>query len=318
MVIREDRHVHNKAVFMYLEHFRLKEFPFTLTPNTSFFCNLEGHQAVLDMLLVGVESGEGFIKIVGEVGAGKTILCRKFLNTLNPNVITAYIPNPDLTPSGIRKALALELGINFPNRIDQHDLLDLINKKLLTLIREGKQIVLLIDEAQALPNESLEALRLLTNLETESKKLLQVILFAQPELDRRLEQPNLRQLKQRIIFSHQLKPINRQDLESYICHRLSMAGYTRGLLFNSKACDVLYQASQGIPRIINILCHKGLMVAYGRGQAAVDAKAMRQAIADSKDLVLRKTSKNVLIAGGVLCAGIMLGLKYHTLMGLHL
>ncbi len=302
---------------MYLEHFRLKEFPFTLTPNTSFFCNLEGHQAVLDMLLVGVESGEGFIKIVGEVGAGKTILCRKFLNTLNPNIITAYIPNPDLTPSGIRKALALELGVEFPNRIDQHDLLDLISKRLLTLVSQGKQVVILIDEAQALPNESLEALRLLTNLETESKKLLQVVLFGQPELDRRLEQPNLRQLKQRIIFSHKLKPINRQDLAAYICHRLSMAGYTRGSLFDVRACDLLYQASQGIPRIINILCHKALMVAYGRGQAAVDAKAMRQAIADSREIVPHKRHKNILITSGILCAGIMLGIKYHALIGLH-
>ena len=302
---------------MYLEHFKLKEFPFTLTPNTSFFCNLEGHQAVLDMLLVGVQSGEGFIKIIGEVGSGKTILCRKFLNTLGSDVITAYVPNPDLTPSGIRKALALELGVEFPNRIDQHDLLDLITKKLLELVRQGKQVVMLIDEAQALPNESLEALRLLTNLETESKKLLQVVLFGQPELNRRLEQPNLRQLKQRIIFSHQLKPINRDDLDAYICHRLSMAGYTRGSVFDRKACDLLYHASQGIPRIINILCHKALLVAYGRGQITVDAKAMRQAVADSKEVVMHKRSKSVFIAGGVLFAGIVIGLKYHTLVGLH-
>ncbi|MCD6055345.1 MAG: family ATPase [Gammaproteobacteria bacterium] len=302
---------------MYLEHFKLKEFPFTLTPNTSFFCNLEGHQAVLNMLLVGVGNGEGFIKIIGEVGAGKTLLCRKFLNTLGGDVITAYIPNPDLTPSGIRKALALELGLEIPNRLDQHDLLDLITKKLLELTRSGKRVVLLVDEAQALPNESLEALRLLTNLETESKKLLQVILFAQPELDRRLEEPNLRQLKQRILFSHKLKPINRQDLNAYICHRLTMAGYTRGSLFDKKACDLLYQASQGIPRIINILCHKALMVAYGRGQGGVDPKSMQQAIIDSKEIVAWKHKTGFLIASTVLLLGITIGLKYHMLIALH-
>ncbi len=302
---------------MYLEHFNLKELPFTLTPNTSFFCNLEGHIAVLEMLMVGIRNGEGFIKVIGEVGSGKTILCRKFLNLLGEDYTTAYIPNPDLSPSGIRKALALELGIDFPNRVDQHDLLDMITQKLIKLNREGQRVVLLIDEAQALPNESLEALRLLTNLETETSKLLQVILFAQQELDSQLEQPGLRQLKQRIIFSHHLKPISRQDLDAYLCHRLTMAGYTHGSLFTRKACDALFKSSHGTPRIINILCHKAMMVAYGRGQYKVDHIAVIQAIKDSKDVVApSKTKRQSLLAGGIVLVTLALGLKFHALAGL--
>jgi MSHA biogenesis protein MshM len=267
---------------MYLEHFKFKENPFGLTPNVGFFCQLKGHQEALNVLLFSIRSGEGFIKIVGEVGTGKTLLCRKLLDSLGDEYVTAYIPNPDLQPIELRKALAQELAINTTHVTDSHELLTLINNQLLKLHSFGKKVVLLLDEAQSLPLESLEALRLLTNLETEKTKLLQVILFGQPELDEHLNKRQFRQLKQRISFSYYLPLLNRNDLDMYLFHRLAVAGHTFGSIFTKKAKDMLYQSSQGVPRIVNILCHKALMIAFGRGEENVSHKSMRIAIRDTE------------------------------------
>jgi MSHA biogenesis protein MshM len=274
---------------MYLEHFGLKKLPFTITPNTEFFCNLAGYQSALNVLLFSLKSGEGFIKLTGVVGAGKTLLCRKILNQLSDDFVSAYIPNPDLNPNDLRKALALELRIDCPDNDDQSELLVLINQKLLDLHDEGKKVAFIIDEAQALPDASLEALRLLTNLETESDRLLQIVLFAQPELDARLGQHQFRQLKQRITFSYKLHPINRNELDPYVCHRLSIAGYTQGSIFTRQALELLFQHSAGIPRVINILCHKAMLNAYGKGVKRVDRKSMLTAISDSHDILTQKT-----------------------------
>ncbi|MDR3477044.1 MAG: AAA family ATPase [Gammaproteobacteria bacterium] len=267
---------------MYLEHFKFTELPFTITPNVDFFCNLKGHHEALNTLLFSLRSGEGFIKIIGEVGAGKTLLCRKVLSSLDSHYFTAYIPNPDLNPVELRKALARELGIEPTALQDQHELLTVINNRLLELHAAGKQIVLLIDEAQALPPESLETLRLLTNLETETTKLLQVVLFGQPELDERLNQTNFRQLKQRISFSYYLPLMSREDLDSYLFHRLATAGYTYGTLFTNKARKALYRASNGVPRLVNILCHKALLAAYGQGENKITHKIIRVAVKDTE------------------------------------
>ncbi len=289
---------------MYLEHFQFKQFPFALTPNTAFFCNLPGYQEALNVLLFGVNAGEGFIKVIGEVGSGKTILCRKLLRALSAPFVTAYIPNPDLNSLELRKAFAHELGIKFPSNIDQFDLLNLLTNKLLTLSAEGKRVVLVIDEAQVLPDKSLEALRLLTNLETESDKLLQVILFAQPELDERLNQRHLRQLNQRIAFSYHLKPIGRDDLHFYLNHRLLVAGCTQGLMFDRKARALLYRASKGIPRVINILSHKALLASYGLGERFVSRKSMLRAINDSQEII---NDKHSILTQSILFAAILSG-----------
>jgi len=199
------------GVHMYLEHFNFKEFPFSLTPNIDFYCNLSGHQNTLNVVLLALRAGEGFVKVIGEVGSGKTLLCRMLLEQLGNHFVTAYIPNPDLTPDGLRIALGQELGLKEPFPTSQHALLDLINNRLLALHDAGKQVVLIIDEAQALSDQSLEALRLLTNLETCKTKLLQVVLFGQPELDTRLNQNHLRQLNQRITFACYLPRLNREE-----------------------------------------------------------------------------------------------------------
>lgn len=276
------------AIIMYLEHFNFNQFPFALTPNTEFYCKLSHHQAALNVILVSLRNGEGFIKIIGEVGTGKTLLCRELLNQLDKDsndFITAYILNPHITPAGLRRALAQELGLTPPDHLDSQNLIDLLHQKLVELHSGGKKVVLLIDEAQGLSTESLEAIRLLTNFETEKTKLLQVVLFGQPELEDRLSQENLRQLQQRISFAYMLKPLSRTDLDTYLYHRLAMVGFTHGRLFTRRAMEKLYQASQGIPRVINILSHKSLMVAYGRGEKKVDHTAVIAATSDSPTLV---------------------------------
>ncbi|OGT59778.1 MAG: AAA family ATPase [Gammaproteobacteria bacterium RIFCSPHIGHO2_12_FULL_45_12] len=267
---------------MYTEFFNLKTLPFSLTPNPNFFCHLRGHQEALNTLQICIGSGEGFIKIIGEVGTGKTLLCRKLLGSLDETYVTAYIPNPDLTPVELRKAFARELGLDPTTSQDQHELLTALYQHLMSLFTQGKKVVLIIDEAQALCDESLETIRLLTNLETESHKLLQVVLFGQSELDERLNKPKFRQFKQRISFSYQLPLLNREDLDIYLYHRLAVAGYAHGSLFTKKARHLLFRASRGIPRIVNILSHKCLLVAYGRGVRIIDHKAMRLAIKDTE------------------------------------
>lgn len=270
---------------MYLTHFGIEKLPFGLTPNTQFFCNLSGHQDAFNVLMFSLKTGEGFIKITGEVGTGKTLLCRKLLTALNDDFETAYLPNPAMDAATLRLAFAKELGLELPANLDQSAVLDAITKKLMALKKADKNLVLIVDEAQALPDETLESLRLLTNLETESEKLLQIVLFGQPELDERLATHQFRQLLQRITFSHKLEPIDREQLQEYLCHRLSKAGHTKGSLFDKDATDSLYKASGGIPRVINILCHKALLAAYGKGQQHVDTSAMAQAINDSSDIV---------------------------------
>ena len=270
---------------MYTAHFNLKEQPFGLTPNTAFFLNAKGHREALNMLQVALSSGEGFIKVVGEVGTGKTMLCRKLLNTLdNDNYYTVYIPNPLLNPNALYRAIAEELGIKCKTRDGINEYQTAINHRLFELVAEGKKVVLVIDEAQAMPSKSLEALRLISNLETETSKLVHIVLFGQPELDRMLEHSSLRQLHQRITFSYDLSALDYDGTRNYINHRSVTAGSDGAPLFSDNAVALVFRASKGVPRLVNILCHKSLMVAYGKGLAQVDKKQMMAAIRDTQGL----------------------------------
>jgi MSHA biogenesis protein MshM len=254
---------------MYTAHFGLQEPPFGITPDTSFFFTSPHSQEALNTLLIAARSGEGFIKITGEVGTGKTLLCRKFMATLGDGFVTAYIPNPYLEPRTLMLALADELEITLAKDVDQHQLLKSITGRLLELAAQDKRVLLCLDEAQAIPVESLEALRLLTNLETEKRKLLQIVLFGQPELNRKLELDSIRQLAQRITFHYHLGPLSRDDLDYYLAHRLRIAGFTGARLFSRGAVGKLFAASGGIPRLVNILAHKAMMLAYGQGRQQV-------------------------------------------------
>lgn len=274
---------------MYLQHFGLRELPFSLTPNTQFFLNMASYHKAYNMLMVSLANAEGFIKIVGEVGTGKTMLCRKVLNTLEEDkesYITAYIPNPVLSPKGLFLAFAEELNIEIDQDVGHHRLLKAITERLVEFSAENKQVVLFIDEAHAMPEQTLEALRLLTNIETEQVKLFQVVLFAQPELDVSLAQPSLRQLRQRITFSFEIEALDRDGVERYVVHRLATAGYNGPFLFSKRALDYLYRASDGIPRVINILCHKALMVAFGKGERSVQVDHIKSAAEDTEGVEL--------------------------------
>lgn len=301
---------------MYLEHFGLKELPFSITPDTSFFFNHPGHQQATNVLLVALRSGEGFIKISGEVGTGKTLLCRRMLNLLSVDkkYVTAYIPNPYLSPSALNMALAEELGINFARNVGQHRILQLINDRLVELNAEGKQVVLLIDEAQAIPEQSLEALRLLTNLETEKHKLLHIVLFGQPELDEILKKPSVRQLRQRIAFSHELPHLDLDGVEAYVSHRLTVAGYNSSPLLQPAAIKLLHKSSRGVPRLINILSHKALMLAYGQGVRQVTAAHMRAAIKDTEDAHSRVDNHFYKMLG--VASTLLLGLGVYVYLGI--
>lgn len=267
---------------MYLYHYGIKELPFTLTPNTHYFFGLPSHKEAIEVLRTALKTGEGFIKVTGEVGTGKTLICRKLLNELPGSFETAYIPNPYLSPAELRRAVASELNVTLTDHADQQEFTQRIQQRLIHIHQQNKGVVLIIDEAQALPIESIEALRLITNLETESRKLLQVVLFGQPELDEKLALPELRQLKQRITFSYCLRLMDTDQVYQYVKHRMSVAGYRGTDIFNKSLCKRLFKASQGTPRVVNVLCHKSLMLAYGEGKQQVAAKHVQLAIKDTE------------------------------------
>jgi len=266
---------------IYLSHFGLREPPFGITPDTSFFYACASIQEALNTLLVAVANGEGFLKITGEVGTGKTLLCRKFLATLDDNWISAYVPNPNLEPRTLLLALAEEMRVKLDSGLDQHHLLKALNLALLDFARQKKRVVVCLDETQAMPLESLETLRLLTNLETEKRKLVQVILFGQPELDERLAHESIRQLRQRITFQHHLGTLTREETEYYLAHRLAIAGYSGEGVFARAAVNRIYRGSRGVPRLVNILANKAMMLAYGEGSRRVTAQHARAAAADT-------------------------------------
>ncbi|WP_102794493.1 ExeA family protein [Bowmanella denitrificans] len=272
---------------MYLYHFGLRELPFTLTPNTSYYFGLPSHKQAIEVLTLALKTGEGFIKVTGEVGTGKTLLCRKLLNELPDHFVSAYIPNPCLSPAELRTAVARELGVAFDGPVDQQEFTLRIEQRLIEIHRQGQAVVLIIDEAQALPVESIEVLRLFSNLETESHKLLQVVLFGQPELDQKLDLPELRQLKQRIGFSYRLDVMDLEQLVQYVRHRLQVAGYRGSDVFSRACCKMLFRASQGTPRLVNVLCHKALMLAFGEGKQQVEPGHMQLAIIDTEAAVRR-------------------------------
>lgn len=267
---------------MYLQHFGLVEAPFGITPDTSFAFAARAHQEALNTLLLAVREGEGFVKITGEVGTGKTLLCRRFLATLGEDSKTAYLPNPSLRPQTLLLALARELGIDVTPETDEYTLMKALNDLLLREAAAGRRVVVCLDEVQAMPLPTLETVRLLSNLETEKRKLLQVVLFGQPELDQKLADPSVRQIRQRIGFNYHLSGLTRNELQDYLEHRLRVAGHRGAALFEDSATGSLYRASRGIPRLVNILAHKSLISAFGRGARTVSAAHVRRAAKDTE------------------------------------
>jgi MSHA biogenesis protein MshM len=270
---------------MYRAHFGLREPPFGLTPDTAFAFSGASHQEALNVLLVASASGEGFMKITGDVGMGKTLLCRRFLATLGKEYVAAYIPNPLLDFRGLLLAIAEELGTPVDRPADQHHLIKTVNHALLGSARPGKRVIIFLDEAQALPTETLEALRLLSNLETEKRKLVQVVMFGQPELDEKLSHPSIRQLNQRISFSYKLTGLSDKETAQYVTHRVHVAGSVTEGLFAPRALRALYKRTKGVPRLVNVLAHKSLLAAYGEGESQVSHRHVIRAANDTPSAV---------------------------------
>ena len=269
---------------MYLKHFGLREFPFGITPDTSFIYSADAHQEALNTLLIGLNTGEGFIKITGEVGTGKTLLCRRFLATLSEDQVVAYLPNPMLEPRILLLAIAEELGLGLVGLDYQFHLLKQFNQHLLDLASKGKKVVICLDEAQSMPLESLEALRLLSNLETEKRKLLQVVMFGQPELDQKLANPAVRQLRQRIVFHYRMPGLKQEEARHYLAHRLRVAGHRDGEVFPPASARLLFRWSSGTPRLVNVLAHKSMLLAYGEGKSRVSRAHVTLAGRDTEGL----------------------------------
>jgi type II secretory pathway predicted ATPase ExeA/septal ring-binding cell division protein DamX len=292
---------------MYLSHFGLNEPPFRITPHTDFFFEGANRGATLEALLYAILHDEGIVKVSGEVGSGKTMLCRVLMERLPDNVETIYLSNPSLNRDEILYAIAEELEIKVGDARTTL-LLRTLQDHLIKLFGSGRRVVVLIDEAHAMPSETLEEIRLLSNLETNRHKLLQIVLFGQPELDEQLNTPGMRQLKERITHSFRLEPLVRNDIESYIDFRMRAAGYRGPNVFAPAAMRLIANASEGLSRRINILCDKSLLAAFADNVHHVAAKQARAAIRDSEFYkpVGRNRQRWWIAAAGV-AAGLALG-----------
>lgn len=246
---------------MYLEYYGLTEPPFDITPNPRFLFFTAKHREAFNHLLYGIRERKGFVQLTGEVGAGKTTLCRSMLDQLGSNFETALIINPVLDADQLMKAIAMEFGLMVKG-LDRLETLAVLNDYLLKLAERKKDAVLIIDEAQDLTNDLLEQVRLLSNLETDDRKLLQIVLMGQPELRERLEDYRLRQLRQRITVRYHLRPLRRTELDRYVQHRLHVAGSKGGPEFTGPALWRIHHYSKGLPRLVNALCDKCLLAGF--------------------------------------------------------
>jgi len=247
---------------VYLDYYGLTEPPFDITPNPRFLFYSTKHREAFNHLLYGIRERKGFVQLTGEVGAGKTTLCRAILELLDDgHYATALILNPVMSAEELVKAVAIEFGLPV-NGLDRLETLSVINHFLLHQVENAKETVLIIDEAQDMTDELLEQVRLLSNLETDNRKLLQIVLMGQPELRDRLNNPRLRQLRQRITVRYHLPPLNRYEVNEYIHHRLQVAGAKGAPYFTQLALWRVYRYSQGIPRLLNAICDKALLAGF--------------------------------------------------------
>jgi MSHA biogenesis protein MshM len=265
---------------MYLEHFGLNEPPFRITPHTDFFFEGANRGATLDALIYAITHDEGIVKVSGEVGSGKTMLCRVLMERLPDKVAIIYLANPSLSRDDILYAIADELRLNVPDNARSSVVMRTLHDHLIKSYGEGRQVVVLIDEAHAMPAETLEEIRLLSNLESNRSKLLQLVLFGQPELNDILARPDMRQLKERITHNFGLEPLVREDISHYLDFRMRAAGYRGPSVFAPPALKLIEQSSLGLTRRINILADKALLAAFSSGSHQIGAKEAQAAIRD--------------------------------------
>jgi type II secretory pathway predicted ATPase ExeA len=293
---------------MYLEHFGLREPPFRITPHTEFFFSGANRGATLEALLYAITAGEGMVKVTGEVGSGKTMLCRVLMERLPESVETIYLAVPSLSRDEMLAAIASELGIETPGG-NLTKTMRALQDKLIELHAAGRQVVALIDEAHAMPLATLEEIRLLSNLETGTEKLLQIVLFGQPELDAHLALPHMRQLKERITHNFTLAPLPPQEIGEYLRFRMRQAGYHGPDLFGPEVLRIISDASEGLTRRINIFADKTLLAAFAAGTHTISADHARAAVTDTQIVLVRRDSprRTWLAATAGLAAGVALG-----------
>ncbi len=292
---------------MYLDHFGLTQAPFKITPHTEFFFSGANRGATLDALIYAIGAGDGLVKVTGEVGAGKTMLCRVLAERLPATVETIYLAIPSLTRDEILHAIANDLKIKTKG-LNTAAVLEKLQEHLIKLHARGRQVVVLIDEAHAMPLDTLEELRLLSNLETNRDKLLQIVLFGQPELDHNLAQPHMRQVKERIIHSFFLPPMPQNEIGEYLNFRLRAAGYHGSDVFSARCISRITAVSEGLVRRVNILADKTLLAAYADGARTVESRHVTAAIEDSEFGRSHWLSSRLrwLIGGGVIIVALAL------------
>jgi len=301
---------------MYLDHFGLNQSPFKITPNTEFFYTGGNRGAILDALLYAIIHGEGIVKVTGEIGSGKTMLCRMLESMLPDNVEAIYLANPSLNRDEVFHAIAGELGLATEGKRGG-EIMRLMQNCLIEKHAASKQVVLLVEEAQAMPLDTLEEIRLLSNLETAHHKLLQIVLFGQPELDDHLNLPQMRQLKERITHGFKVPPLDQKDIPEYLMFRMRAAGYHGPNIFSAGAIKLITAASQGITRRINVLADKALLAAFSENTHNILPKHIKAAIEDSEFAPPASTAvlKKIGIAATLIGVGIALGASWQHLAG---
>ena len=267
---------------MYTAFYGLREKPFRLSPDPRYLYLSESHRDALAHLLYGIEQGEGFIAITGEVGTGKTTLCRTLLERMGPATDVAFLFNPSRSGMELMQTISQEFGMDVDG-LTRRELHDQLNAFLLARKAEHRRVLLIIDEAQNLSHSTLEQIRLLSNLETSSEKLIQILLLGQPELDTKLDSHRLRQLSQRISVRWTLKPLSTGDTRRYVLHRLQVAAGEGRALFSQSALQLIHRYTEGTPRLINVLCDRALLLGYAEGEKTVSARTVTEAARDVSD-----------------------------------
>lgn len=287
---------------MYYDYFGLNQPPFKITPDTSLFFPGGNRGAILDAMIYAITSGEGIVKVVGEVGSGKTMLCRMLIVELPENVEVVYLANPKLSPDDILHAIAFELKLDMTAGDNRLHVMNKLQDYLLQRHAENRQVVVFVEEAQSMPIETLEEIRLLSNLETHQNKLLQIVLFGQPELDQRIANRDIRQLKERITYSFNLNPLKQEEIRDYLNTRLRACGYRANDAFDKSAVRAINRYSRGLLRRINILADKAMLAAFASNTHKVTAKHAHIAARDSEFIgnIQRYRSAAVIVAGLIL------------------
>jgi len=293
---------------MYLEFYGLNNPPFRITPDTRVFFEGENRGATLEGLCYAIVQGEGIVKIVGEVGSGKTMLCRMLPLKLSTDIDWVYLAHPSLSPEHTLHAIAYELGLTLDDDTDKLSVMRALHNELLERHSKNRRVVVLVEEAQGMPLDTLEEIRLLSNLETDESKLLQIVLFGQPELDEKLSVWEIRQLNERITHSLYLPPLKTHDIHNYLNFRLRFAGYKGPDIFTKQIAKAINKYSLGLTRRINILADKSLMLAYSQGRHHLKTRDIQDAALDSRFGIIKRDNLKII-------PRLLAGLGFSTLTG---